>query len=70
MKLDEAKSLWSQNIELVEENMCPKSEVASRSPEKFDRYTVAALEAEIHDRVMISNKVWAAWRPSGPGASP
>ncbi|XP_041728086.2 LOW QUALITY PROTEIN: ORC ubiquitin ligase 1 [Coregonus clupeaformis] len=48
-KLKEAnKMLRSQNIDLVQENMRLKAEVASRSPQKFGRYTVAALEAKIH----------------------
>nr|XP_020463476.1 RING finger protein 219 isoform X2 [Monopterus albus] len=47
-KLKEAnKTLQSQNINLVQENMRLKAEVASRSPQKFSRYTVAALEAKI-----------------------
>ncbi|XP_029001080.1 ORC ubiquitin ligase 1 isoform X2 [Betta splendens] len=47
-KLKEAnKGLRSQNIDLVQENMRLKAEVASRSPQKFGRYTVAALEAKI-----------------------
>ncbi|KAK2920044.1 ORC ubiquitin ligase 1 [Channa argus] len=47
-KLKEAnKVLRSQNIDLVQENMRLKAEVASRSPQKFGRYTVAALEAKI-----------------------
>ncbi|KAM4744559.1 ORC ubiquitin ligase 1 isoform 2-T2 [Anableps anableps] len=47
-KLREAnKTLRSQNIDLVQENMRLKAEVASRSPQKFGRYTVAALEAKI-----------------------
>ncbi|XP_072236902.1 ORC ubiquitin ligase 1 [Leuresthes tenuis] len=47
-KLKEAnKTLRSQNIDLVQENMRLKAEVASRSPQKFGRYTVAALEAKI-----------------------
>ncbi|XP_040019836.2 ORC ubiquitin ligase 1 [Gasterosteus aculeatus] len=52
-KLKEAnKALRSQNIDLVQENMRLKSEVASRSPQKFGRCTVAALEAKIqqHER--------------------
>ncbi|KAM6979932.1 ORC ubiquitin ligase 1 [Aplochiton taeniatus] len=48
-KLKEAnKTLRSQNIDLVQENMQLKAEVSSRSPQKFGRYTVAALEAKIH----------------------
>uniref|UniRef100_A0A3B4ZW51 ORC ubiquitin ligase 1 n=1 Tax=Stegastes partitus TaxID=144197 RepID=A0A3B4ZW51_9TELE len=47
-KLKEAnKALRSQNVDLVQENMRLKAEVASRSPQKFGRYTVAALEAKI-----------------------
>ncbi|XP_071371863.1 ORC ubiquitin ligase 1 [Centroberyx affinis] len=47
-KLKEAnKTLRSQNVDLVQENMRLKAEVASRSPQKFGRYTVAALEAKI-----------------------
>ncbi|XP_034048953.1 ORC ubiquitin ligase 1 [Thalassophryne amazonica] len=41
------KVLRSQNVDLVQENMRLKAEVASRSPQKFGRYTVAALEAKI-----------------------
>ncbi|XP_041640724.1 ORC ubiquitin ligase 1 [Cheilinus undulatus] len=47
-KLKEAnKTLRSQNVDLVQENMRLKAEVVSRSPQKFGRYTVAALEAKI-----------------------
>ncbi|KAJ8003329.1 hypothetical protein DPEC_G00147190 [Dallia pectoralis] len=47
-KVKEAnKMLRSQNIDLVQENMRLKAEVASRSPQKFGRCTVAALEAKI-----------------------
>ncbi|XP_029354569.1 RING finger protein 219 [Echeneis naucrates] len=47
-KIKEAnKALRSQNVDLVQENMRLKAEVASRSPQKFGRYTVAALEAKI-----------------------
>ncbi|CAK6970749.1 ORC ubiquitin ligase 1 [Scomber scombrus] len=47
-KLKEAnKALRSQNVDLVQENMRLKAEVTSRSPQKFGRYTVAALEAKI-----------------------
>ncbi|MED6241386.1 hypothetical protein ATANTOWER_012361 [Ataeniobius toweri] len=47
-KLREAnKTLRSQNVDLVQENMRLKAEVASRSPQKFGRYTVAALEAKV-----------------------
>ncbi|KAM3877247.1 ORC ubiquitin ligase 1 [Diretmus argenteus] len=47
-KLKEAnKTLRSQNVDLVQENMRLKAEVASRSPQKFGRFTVAALEAKI-----------------------
>ncbi|XP_054472812.1 ORC ubiquitin ligase 1 [Anoplopoma fimbria] len=47
-KLKEAnKALRSQNVDLVQENMRLKAEVASRSPQKFGRYTVAALESKI-----------------------
>ncbi|XP_078102513.1 ORC ubiquitin ligase 1 isoform X2 [Sander vitreus] len=52
-KLKEAnKALRSQNVDLVQENMRLKAEVASRSPQKFGRYTVAALESKIqqHER--------------------
>ncbi|TMS13541.1 RING finger protein 219 [Larimichthys crocea] len=44
------KALRSQNEErcrIVQENMRLKAEVVSRSPQKFGRYTVAALEAKI-----------------------
>ncbi|XP_026176345.1 ORC ubiquitin ligase 1 [Mastacembelus armatus] len=48
VKLKEAnKALRSQNLDLVQEKMRLKAEVASRSPQKFGRYTVAALEAKI-----------------------
>ncbi|XP_077395945.1 ORC ubiquitin ligase 1-like [Festucalex cinctus] len=48
LKLKEAnKALRSQNVDLVQENMRLKAEVVSRSPQKFGRYTVAALEAKI-----------------------
>lgn len=47
-RLKEAnKTLRSQNIDLVQENMRLKAEVASRSPQKFGRFTVAALEAKV-----------------------
>ncbi|XP_062237217.1 ORC ubiquitin ligase 1 [Platichthys flesus] len=47
-KLKEAnKALRSQNVDLVQENMRLKAEVVSRSPQKFGRCTVAALEAKI-----------------------
>ncbi|XP_061558595.1 ORC ubiquitin ligase 1 [Phycodurus eques] len=47
-KLKEAnKTLRSQNVDMVQENMRLKAEVVSRSPQKFGRYTVAALEAKI-----------------------
>ncbi|XP_029284640.1 RING finger protein 219 [Cottoperca gobio] len=52
-KLKEAnKALRFQNVDLVQENMRLKAEVASRSPQKFGRYTVAALESKIqlHER--------------------
>ncbi|XP_073707919.1 ORC ubiquitin ligase 1-like [Garra rufa] len=42
------KTLRSQNFDLIQENMRLKAEVDSRSPQKFGRYTVAALEAKIH----------------------
>ncbi|XP_020333523.2 ORC ubiquitin ligase 1 [Oncorhynchus kisutch] len=48
-KLKEAnKMLRCQTIDLVQENVRLKAEVTSRSPQKFGRYTVAALEAKIH----------------------
>uniref|UniRef100_A0A673GZS5 RING-type domain-containing protein n=1 Tax=Sinocyclocheilus rhinocerous TaxID=307959 RepID=A0A673GZS5_9TELE len=48
-RLKEAnKTLRSQNFDLIQENMHLKAEVDSRSPQKFGRYTVAALEAKIH----------------------
>ncbi|MBN3276738.1 RN219 protein, partial [Polyodon spathula] len=47
-KLKEANTnLRSQNIDLVRANLRLKAEVDSRSPQKFGRCTVAALEAEI-----------------------
>ncbi|XP_062384058.1 uncharacterized protein obi1 [Sardina pilchardus] len=52
-KLKEAnKTLRAQNVDLVQENMRLKAEVESRSPQKYGRYTVAALEAKIqqHER--------------------
>ncbi|KAJ8255602.1 hypothetical protein COCON_G00194660 [Conger conger] len=46
-KLKEAnKTLRSQNIDLVRDNLRLKAEVENRSPQKFGRYTVAALEAK------------------------
>ncbi|KAJ8350104.1 hypothetical protein SKAU_G00252340 [Synaphobranchus kaupii] len=48
-KLKEAnKTLRSQNIDLVRDNLCLQAEVENRSPQKFGRYTVAALEAKIN----------------------
>ncbi|XP_016343944.1 RING finger protein 219 isoform X1 [Sinocyclocheilus anshuiensis] len=48
-RLKEAnKTLRSQIFDLIQENMRLKAEVDSRSPQKFGRYTVAALEAKIH----------------------
>ncbi|XP_064816963.1 ORC ubiquitin ligase 1-like isoform X1 [Oncorhynchus masou masou] len=48
-KLKEAnKLLRRQTIDLVQENVRLRAEVVSRSPQKFGRYTVAALEAKIH----------------------
>ncbi|XP_065149860.1 ORC ubiquitin ligase 1 [Paramisgurnus dabryanus] len=48
-RLKEAnKTLRSQNFDLIQENMRLKAEVDSRSPQKFGRYTVAALESKIH----------------------
>ncbi|XP_060723476.1 ORC ubiquitin ligase 1 [Tachysurus vachellii] len=44
---DANKTLRSQNIDLVQENLRLRAEVESRSPQKFGRYTVAALEAKI-----------------------
>ncbi|XP_029945444.1 RING finger protein 219 [Salarias fasciatus] len=41
------KALRSQNNDLVQENMRLKVEVDNRSPHKFGRFTVAALEAKI-----------------------
>ncbi|TNM90947.1 hypothetical protein fugu_003236 [Takifugu bimaculatus] len=41
------KTLRSQSVDLIQENMRLKAEVASRSPQKFGRFTVAALEAKI-----------------------
>ncbi|KAJ3593184.1 hypothetical protein NHX12_005520 [Muraenolepis orangiensis] len=41
------KMLRSQNVDLVTENMNLRAEVSNRSPQKFSRYTVAALEATI-----------------------
>ncbi|MBN3280428.1 RN219 protein, partial [Polyodon spathula] len=47
-KLKEAnQNLRSQNIDLVRENLRLKAEVDSRSPQKFGRCTVAALQEEI-----------------------
>ncbi|CAN9507218.1 unnamed protein product [Ophioblennius macclurei] len=40
------KALRSQNNDLVQENMRLKVEVDNRSPHKFGRFTVAALEAK------------------------
>ncbi|MGH0123892.1 UNVERIFIED_CONTAM: hypothetical protein FKN15_067697 [Acipenser sinensis] len=48
-KLKEAnKILRSENIDLVRENLRLKGEVDGRSPQKYGRCTVAALEAEIN----------------------
>ncbi|XP_053353774.1 ORC ubiquitin ligase 1 [Clarias gariepinus] len=44
---DANKALRSQNVDLVQENLRLRAEVESRSPQKFGRYTVAALEAKI-----------------------
>ncbi|KAF4078877.1 hypothetical protein AMELA_G00186550 [Ameiurus melas] len=44
---DANKTLRSQNVDLVQENLRLRAEVESRSPQKFGRYTVAALEAKI-----------------------
>ncbi|KAI4886667.1 hypothetical protein NFI96_012788, partial [Prochilodus magdalenae] len=58
-KLKEAnKTLRSQNVDLIQENTRLKAEVDSRSPQKFGRYTVAALEAKIlqHEREMTQLK--------------
>ncbi|CAL8350246.1 unnamed protein product [Merluccius merluccius] len=41
------KELRAQNVDLLQENMNLRAEVSSRSPQKFSRYTVAALEATI-----------------------
>ncbi|MBN3305845.1 RN219 protein, partial [Amia calva] len=52
-KLKEAnKNLRTQNFDLVRENLRLKAEVENRSPQKFGRFTVAALEAKIeqHER--------------------
>ncbi|XP_034385228.1 ORC ubiquitin ligase 1 isoform X2 [Cyclopterus lumpus] len=51
-RLKANKMLRSQNVDLIQENMRLKAEVASRSPQKFGRCTVAALEAKIqqHER--------------------
>ncbi|MBN3315744.1 RN219 protein, partial [Atractosteus spatula] len=47
-KLKEAnKNLRAQNIDLVRDNLHLKAEVENRSPQKFGRFTVAALEAKI-----------------------
>ncbi|XP_051562976.1 ORC ubiquitin ligase 1-like [Myxocyprinus asiaticus] len=47
-RLKEAnKTLRSQNFDLIQESIRLKAEVDSRSPQKFGRYTVAALEAKI-----------------------
>ncbi|XP_030637710.1 RING finger protein 219 [Chanos chanos] len=48
-KIKEAnKTLRAQNVDLIQENMRLKAEVENRSPQKFGRYTVAALEAKIN----------------------
>ncbi|XP_046716901.1 ORC ubiquitin ligase 1 isoform X2 [Silurus meridionalis] len=44
---DANKTLRSQNVDLVQENLRLRAEVESRSPQKFGRFTVAALEAKI-----------------------
>ncbi|XP_035380659.1 ORC ubiquitin ligase 1 [Electrophorus electricus] len=47
-KLKEAnKTLRSQNVDLIQGNMRLKTEVENRSPQKFGRCTVAALEAKV-----------------------
>ncbi|XP_015219103.2 ORC ubiquitin ligase 1 [Lepisosteus oculatus] len=47
-KLKEAnKNLRAQIIDLVRDNLHLKAEVENRSPQKFGRFTVAALEAKI-----------------------
>ncbi|XP_053492676.1 ORC ubiquitin ligase 1 isoform X2 [Ictalurus furcatus] len=55
---DANKTLRSQNVDLVQENLRLRAEVESRSPQKFGRYTVAALEAKIsqHEREMTQLK--------------
>ncbi|KAK3556821.1 hypothetical protein QTP70_021750 [Hemibagrus guttatus] len=55
---DANKTLRSQNIDLVQEKLRLRAEVESRSPQKFGRYTVAALEAKIsqYEREMTQLK--------------
>ncbi|MCJ8729840.1 hypothetical protein PDJAM_G00110930 [Pangasius djambal] len=55
---DANKTLRSQNVDLVQENLRLRAEVESRSPQKFGRYTVAALEAKIsqYEREMAQLK--------------
>lgn len=44
---DANKTLCSQNIHLVQENLHLRAEVMRRSPQKFGRCTVAALESKV-----------------------
>lgn len=55
---DANKTLRSQNVDLIQENVRLRAEVDSRSPQKFGRFTVAALEAKISkcDREMTQLK--------------
>ncbi|XP_028655412.2 ORC ubiquitin ligase 1 [Erpetoichthys calabaricus] len=57
-KLKEAnKNLRAQNIDLVRENLRLKAEVENRSPQKFGRFTVAALEAKIDQYERDANRL-------------
>ncbi|XP_075055975.1 ORC ubiquitin ligase 1 [Mixophyes fleayi] len=44
---EENKKLKNENIEFVRENLRLKNEVDIRSPQKFGRFTVAALQAKV-----------------------
>ncbi|KAM4794824.1 ORC ubiquitin ligase 1 [Rhinophrynus dorsalis] len=44
---EENKKLRNENIQFVRENLRLKTEVDSRSPQKFGRFTVAALQAKV-----------------------
>ncbi|CAL8246878.1 unnamed protein product [Lota lota] len=56
--------LRCQNLDLVQENMNLRAEVSSRSPQKFSRYTVAALEATIQQNEWKMKQVTKALEQS------